>query len=135
MNSDDSSTLSIATETFFSRHPTSSPITFADIHALQVIASHVSYRATAVLAAGIHALWRLRNDAESIASRASEHTLVAYNGSVMENYPRFQEMCQVQLDGLIAASGGREMGVLELEHAEESSLFGAAVAVACMGSV
>ena len=57
--------------------------------------------------------------------------LVAYNGSVLENYPRFKETCQAQLDVLIEASGGRG-GVLELKYAEESSLLGAAVAVACL---
>lgn len=94
----------------------------------------MSYRGSAVLAAGIHALWRLRNDTEGIKATDSQHTLVAYNGSVMENYPRYQDMCQKQLDELAESSGAAASGILELEHAEESSLLGAAVAVACMGN-
>jgi hexokinase len=50
----------------------------------------------------------------------------------MENYPRFEEMCQRQLDSLVEESGGASTGVIELQHAEESSLLGAAVAVACL---
>jgi hypothetical protein len=51
----------------------------------------------------------------------------------MENYPNFQVMSQRRLDELVKASGGKESGVLELEHAEESSVLGAAIGVACMG--
>ena len=79
----------------------------------------------------MHALWELRNEAESINADESEHTLVAYNGSVMENYPGFKKTCQQRLDGLVEASGGTA-GVVELMYAEESSLLGAAVAVACL---
>lgn len=60
-----------------------------------------------------------------------EHTLVAYNGSVLENYPAFRRNCQQYLDALVVGSGGVEGG-LELVYAEESSLRGAAVAVACL---
>jgi len=96
-----------------------------------MIASHVTYRASGVLAAGTHALWQLRNEAESVPADQSSHTLVAYNGSVLENYPRFRATCQEQLDALVEATGGRK-GVIELMYAEESSLLGAAVAVACL---
>lgn len=85
------------------------------------------------MAAGVHALWRLRNNAEGIQAKDSRHTMVAYNGSVLENYPRYHEMCQKQLDLLAERSGAAATGILELEHAEESSLLGAAIAVACMG--
>ena len=57
--------------------------------------------------------------------------LVAYNGSVMENYPGFKQTCQRTLDGLVEMSGGKAC-VVELMYAEESSLLGAAVAVACL---
>ena len=60
-----------------------------------------------------------------------EHTLVAYNGSVIEHYPHFKKICQQRLDGLVEASGGKA-GIVELMYAEESSLLGAAVAVACL---
>ena len=79
----------------------------------------------------MHALWQLHNEAESITAKESEHTLVAYNGSVMENYPGFEATCQQRLNGLVEASGGKT-GVVELMYAEESSLLGAAVAVACL---
>lgn len=131
MFSDQTSSLVTASKVFTTSHPTTTLPTLDDIRALRTIASHVSYRATAVLAAGVHALWQLRNDGESISAEESEHTLVAYNGSVMENYPKFREMCQVHLDGLVERSGGRRTGILELVYAEESSLLGAAVAVAC----
>lgn len=134
MHRDNSTSLKSATEIFSTRHPTSSPPSFSDIDALRTIASHVSYRGAAVLAAGVHALWRLRNNAEGILSQDSKHTLVAYNGSVLENYPQFHETCQKRLDLLAEKSGAAATGILELEHAEESSLLGAAIAVACMGN-
>ena len=56
---------------------------------------------------------------------------MAYNGSVIEHYPGFKETCQQRLDSLVEASGW-EAGVVELEYAHESSLVGAAVAVACL---
>ena len=101
------------------------------MHGLRLIASHVSYRASGVVAAGVHALWQLRNEAESLSAEESAHTLVAYNGSVMENYPNFKTNCQKQLDSLVEGSGGKA-GVVELVYAEESSLLGAAVSVACL---
>ncbi|KAH8665821.1 hypothetical protein BGZ60DRAFT_56510 [Tricladium varicosporioides] len=131
IESDRSPTLSLAHEIFTSRHPTLCPPTHADLLAIRLIASHVTYRASGVVAAGVHALWQLRNEAESIAPHESSHTLVAYNGSVLENYPGFRTSCQKQLDSLVQDSGGKE-GVIELMYAEESSLLGAAVAVACI---
>jgi len=101
------------------------------MQAIRLIASHVTYRASGVIAAGTHALWQMRNEAESVPADESSHTLVAYNGSVLENYPRFRETCQEQLDTLVEATGGKK-GVVELMYAEESSLLGAAVAVACL---
>ncbi len=99
-----------------------------DIQTIREIASHVTYRASGLIAAGVHALWQLRNEAENIPSHElSSHTLVAYNGSVIENYPGFKINCQKHLDSLVEASGGRR-GVVELVYAEESSLLGAAVA-------
>lgn len=84
-----------------------------------------------MVAGGVHALWSLRNEVENIDPSDSEHMMVAYNGSVLENYPRFKSTCQQQLDNLVEASGGKA-GVIELIYAEESSLIGAAVAVACL---
>ena len=105
--------------------------TVADLQALRFIASNVAHRASSIVAVGIHALWELRNEEEHISGGAHEHSIVAYNGSVIQNYPGFREMCQSELDGLVEASGGRA-GMVELMYAEESSLVGAAVSVACL---
>jgi len=131
IESDLSPTLSNAQQIFTLRHPSIHAPTITDLQSLRLIASYVTQRATGVVAAGVHALWELRNDAEHIKAHESEHTLVAYNGSVLENYPNFKTSCQRQLDGLVEASGGKA-GVVELMYAEESSLLGAAVAVACL---
>lgn len=116
-----------------SRHQTAIPPTPADLEALRHIAAHVTHRAAGIIAAGVHALWQLRNETESILPHESSHTLVAYNGSVLENYPGFKTTCQKHLDTLVEASGG-EKGSIELEYAEESSLLGAAVAGAVASS-
>ena len=82
----------------------------------------------------MHALWQVRNDADGITAQESKHAVVAYNGSVLENYPGFQATCQEYLNDLATRSGATARCMLELEHAEESSLLGAAVAVACLNS-
>lgn len=109
-----------------------STVSATDIQAIRTIASHVSHRAAAVLATAIHALWQVRNEAEGIEVVDSKQAVVAYNGSVMENYPGYQSTCQEYLNRLAARSGAQEPCILELEHAEESSLLGAAIAVACL---
>ncbi|KAG0649611.1 Hexokinase I [Hyphodiscus hymeniophilus] len=131
IESDDSPTLSTALQIFVSRHPSTHVPTNADLQALRLISAHVAHRAAGCVAAGVHALWELRNEADDIPAGELEHTLVAYNGSVMENYPGFKKTCQERLDHLVEASGGKA-GVVELVYAEESSLLGAAVAVACL---
>ncbi|CAL3970857.1 unnamed protein product [Diplocarpon coronariae] len=129
----ESDTISKAQHLFLSLHPTSQPPTPSDMYALRLISSAVSYRASCIIAAGVHALWQLRNDAEAISAWDSSYTLVAYNGSVMENYPRFKENCQLHLDALVERSGGKK-GMVELVFAGESSLLGAAVASAVASS-
>ena len=130
--SDPSPSLSTGSHIFSSRHPTTTPPTLADLQAVRLIASLVSQRACGIIASGVHGLWQLRNEAEFIAAAESSHLYVAYNGSVLENYPNFRAACQKHLDTLVEASGG-STGVIELSYAEESSLIGAAVAVACLG--
>ncbi|KAH8808568.1 hypothetical protein F5884DRAFT_376073 [Xylogone sp. PMI_703] len=201
IEADTSSSLKTAISVFTSAHPSNPSPTKSDIKALRTIASHVSYRASAMIAAGVYALWQLSSEGESTAaspiplklntvnlntsinanihapgtltpesdsdgdvdkstksivvtattslpdvttpppalgddiiSFAHSHatgkkTLVAYNGSVLENYPQFRANCQKHLDELVEAAGG-ERGTLELEPAVESSLLGAAVAAA-----
>jgi hexokinase len=131
-SSDHTPTLETATQVFAKRHPCAN-LAYKDILAVTKIANHVSARAAALVATGVHALWQLHCGAEDIAPDASSsRTLVAYNGSVLENYPGFKERCQMVLDGLVEGDGGVR-GSVELVYAEESSLLGAAVAGAVAG--
>lgn len=73
------------------------------------------------------------------AELALPRTLVSFNGSVIENYPHYLTTCQRAIDGLMAPSGddddedeGGLPGALDLVAAKESSLLGAAVALACL---
>ncbi|KAL3420881.1 hexokinase [Phlyctema vagabunda] len=92
-----------------------------DITHLRTISTLVTDRATSIIAGGLHALWMLQN------SSPTKKTLIAYNGSVIEQYPGFRETTQKNLDLLVGAEG-----ILELVPADDSSLLGAAVAVACL---
>jgi hexokinase len=130
---DQSSDLVAAIQLFTSLHPSTHTPTTTDMQSLRLIASYVTRRASYLLAAGVHALWSLHISSESISAASSEHTIVAYNGSVLENYPGFRNECQEQLDQLVQMSGGGgDGGKVELVYAAESSLVGAAVAVACL---
>jgi hexokinase len=57
--------------------------------------------------------------------------VVAYTGSVIENYPHYLTNCQQYIDQLVTATGGVP-GQIDLVAAKESSLIGAAVALACI---
>jgi hexokinase len=56
---------------------------------------------------------------------------IGCNGSVIEKYPFFRELCQSHLDELVIASGASPKSVA-LEIALESAIYGAAVAVCCL---
>lgn len=114
---------------FLAQHP-DSLIRDSDIVILRRIATHVSRRAAGFLAAGMHALWQLRNEGEGVTPENVQSAAVAFNGSVIENYPGFRETCQEFLDGLVEGSGGVR-GAMKLTPAN-SSLLGAAVSVACL---
>ena len=58
------------------------------------------------------------------------HTVVAYNGAVIERYPNYRNDCQGFLDEMVAQHAGAEDASIELVAATESSLLGAAVAAA-----
>jgi len=61
-----------------------------------------------------------------------KHTTVAYNGSVIEHYPGLRVACQAYLDELVASSSIYDgTASVELVPTTESSLLGAAVALAC----
>ncbi|KAK4249364.1 hypothetical protein C7999DRAFT_12735 [Corynascus novoguineensis] len=159
--------LSVALETFTIRHPIPSyRPTVADMTFLRTLASHVSRRSASVVAASLYALWELKADAEralladpSSSSSctfaaaeadaelaiASSKTTVAFNGSVVEQYPRYLARLQAFVDGLLAETGDEngdgdgaqgptelKKGSIALVEAKESSLRGAAVALACL---
>ncbi|KAF2191095.1 actin-like ATPase domain-containing protein [Zopfia rhizophila CBS 207.26] len=131
IESDETSTLSQATSLFQSRHPLSKPPTFADINFIRQISQLVSHRAAAYLAAGIHALWTLRTTSEGLTPASAGRLAIGCNGSVIEKYPLFRELCQSHLDELTTLLGA-EPHSIALEVAVESAIFGAAVAVCCL---
>lgn len=63
---------------------------------------------------------------------AHEITTVAFNGSVIENYPGYQKNLQGYIDDLIAGTDAGKGAGIKLAFAKESSLLGAAVALACL---
>ncbi|KAJ5005618.1 Hexokinase-1 [Colletotrichum sp. SAR 10_66] len=125
-------------EVFTSRHPSSHTPTSSDMAALRDLASFVSRRSAAIIAACLHAVWALRLEAlgeEDVVYAGSERlekecglekTTVAYNGSVIEHYPGYLAMLQEYVDGLV----NREDRSIDLVPAKESSLLGAGVALA-----
>ncbi|KAH7139434.1 hypothetical protein B0J11DRAFT_43148 [Dendryphion nanum] len=117
---------------FQTQHPSSKPSSYRDIHFLRQVAQLVTHRAAAYLAAGIHSLWDLRITSEGLAPATAGHMAIGCNGSVIEKYPLFRELCQSHLDELTTASGA-EAHAISLEVAVESAIFGAAVAVCCLG--
>ena len=58
--------------------------------------------------------------------------MISFNGSVIENYPGYLRNCQKYINELVAGKGVPELGSIELVPAKESSLQGAAVALACV---
>ncbi|KAK4141134.1 uncharacterized protein C8A04DRAFT_39364 [Dichotomopilus funicola] len=155
-------TLSTAIHTFTTRHPIPSYTpTTADLSFLRTLASHIIRRSASIIAASLHALWELKAEAETelltttlatgtetdtethpfaIETQAELETVqdkmtVVYNGSVVEHYPGYRQEVQMFLQGLMAESKrerGLELGSIALVEARESSLRGAAVALACL---
>lgn len=90
------------------------------------------------MAASLFALWQFKSEAEAQYSSAKsqeeldlEGHVVAFNGSVIEQYPQYLENCQGFIDGLVSSAEGKP-GTISLVGAKESSLLGAAVALACL---
>jgi hexokinase len=106
----------------------------SSMHAIRSIIRLISTRAAALLAAGIHAMWTLRYEAEGHSVTTTPHVSIGCNGSVIELYPDFRARCQSVLDRLTERSGASP-GAVGLEIAYESALFGAAVAVGCLEQV
>lgn len=131
MEMDNSKHYSNATALFQQKHPLNKPPTYNDIHFIRQVSQLVSHRAAAFLATGIHALWALRIKSEGLTPMLAEHMSIGCNGSVIEKYPFFRELCQSHLDELTTASGAAAKSIT-LEIAHESAIFGAAVAVCCL---
>ncbi|KAK4107962.1 actin-like ATPase domain-containing protein [Canariomyces notabilis] len=166
IEADSSSSLSTSITLFTSRHPSTVTPTTADLAFLRALASYIARRSAAIVAASLFALWELKAEAErelitdassspSFAAAAAEaelalsdaKTTVAYNGSVVENYPGYRDHLQSYIDQLVSISQERRSqdqgqdqgtvargaeGVIALVEARESPLLGAAVALACL---
>ena len=115
--------------------------------ALKTLASFVSRRSAAIVAASLFALWKLKAETEdeylrdlpasstfTSAVRAEmdiPRTLVAFNGAVIEQYPNYRTTCQQFIDDLVVSEGATP-GTIDLLAAKESSVLGAAVALTCL---
>ena len=129
---------------------------------MRTLASYISRRSAAIVAASLFALWKVKAEAESDllsnlapnspfsgAARAEvdltrSMTAVAFNGSVIECYPGYQKQLQTCLDSLLSApaevaaaaaahgSFASPRSSIDLVFAKESSLLGAAVALASL---
>ena len=147
--SDTSSDLAEACKLFATRHPSSHIPTYSDLSVLKDLASHISVRASALVASAVYSFWdvRIETQKEYIKSLpessplrpAAEddieltETTVAFNGSVIEHYTGFLASCQRYLDDLVSAHDpSHTNGTIHLVPAKESSLMGAAVALACI---
>ncbi|KAH7175622.1 hypothetical protein EDB81DRAFT_874462 [Dactylonectria macrodidyma] len=148
IQSDTSLELGDACKEFSLRHPSSHNPTTSDIFLLRQLASFISKRSSALVATCVYTFWKLRIDAQADwvktlpnssplrptaeADRDITETTVAFNGSVIENYPGYLSSCQQYLDDLVAGQEGESgtQSTIQLVSAKESSLLGAAVALA-----
>src|SRR5690349_12361549 len=105
MCSDTSEDLSVAKKLFSDRHPSAHQPTASDISTLKSIASFISIRSSALVATCVYTLWDLRlgSHQDLVATLPKESTLykgaqdelelekttVAFNGSVIEQYPNY----------------------------------------------
>jgi hexokinase len=158
-DSDTTPNLSTALQTFTTRHPSPAPPSPADLSFLRTLSSLIARRSASLVGASVFALWELKAEAEreQLSSTKSSSaavaelqlisdakTTVAFNGSVIENYPGYRTHLQGYIDELVAdaAAEGRgkegsnssssSKGSIALVEARESSLLGAAVALACL---
>ncbi|KAF7544498.1 hypothetical protein G7Z17_g9910 [Cylindrodendrum hubeiense] len=139
-----------ACKEFALRHPSPHAPKTSDLIFLRQLASFISIRSSALVATCVYTFWKLRIDAQADwvktlpessplrpsaeADRDLSETTVAFNGSVIENYPGYLNSCQQFLDDLVAdqKSGNGFHGTVQLVSAKESSLMGAAVALASL---
>ncbi|KAI1656318.1 hexokinase [Daldinia decipiens] len=152
---DTSPTLEKAISQFTTHHPSTTSPTLSDITAIRTFATYISRRSAALLAASVFSLWELRHETEAELAAASPKptpsndsavvlpspsideelkevevsTKVAFNGSVIEHYPQYRATCQRYIDDLVLHS--EHVGSVDLVPTVESSIIGAAVALAC----
>ncbi|KAF3761302.1 hypothetical protein M406DRAFT_357680 [Cryphonectria parasitica EP155] len=165
---DNSPSLEPSLALFKLRHPSPSEPVKADILFIRRLASSISRRSSAIVAACLFALWQFKNEAEAefgnisgssnttvtaaaVAAKEEERSLddhvVAFNGSVIEQYPQYLDNLQSYINHLFSttttttssssssfssAEGIKSSGSISLVGAKESSLLGAAVALACL---
>jgi hexokinase len=122
----------VASAAFQKAHPLSKLPSQSDLHFVRRIARVVSHRAAAYLATAIHGLWVLKLSAEDTLPASAGRIDIGCNGSVIEHYPLFMSTCQKYINELVTLSGGQPDSVT-LDIADESALYGAAVAVSCLG--
>ncbi len=152
ISSDTTPTLQTALSTFSTRHPSTHTPTQTDILFLRTLARHITRRSASLVAASLYALWELKAEAERdllttvpktsefAAETAAEieiaergKTSVAYTGSVVEQYPGYRGALQGFVDALLGEDNGKgKGGEIVMVGARESSLRGAAVALACL---
>lgn len=120
-----------------------------DLRFLRRISQFVSRRSAGYLATAIHSMWCLSNEVEYpnkpnpdlLAKEAPEVTVVesedsdqnltiACDGTVINKYPGFRDICQKYLDQLAEQSHSSTSSPIRLVPAHESAILGAAVAVA-----
>lgn len=151
LRSDTTPNFEVALPYFTKAHPCKVKPTPADLGVIRTLASYVSQRSALILGACVFSLWELRHETESeyiqahskplnstrkmslVAEAKVENALpetkVAFNGSVIERYPGYLENCQRCINALVSES--EHVGKVELVPALESSILGAAVALAC----
>lgn len=108
---------------------------FEELCFLKAMAECVSIRAAAYLATSIHALWsigRVTEENDVANTTTMDKTTIACDGSVINKYPGFRELCQSYIAKMISEKQhkGQIIPEIHLEPAHEAAILGAAVAVA-----
>ncbi|KAK0742492.1 hypothetical protein B0T21DRAFT_283114 [Apiosordaria backusii] len=136
LEADPSPNLSTSLPLFHTLHPSPSPPSPSDLHFLRSLASLVSTRSASILAASLHALHEINLESSSSSGQTptppttTTTTTIAYSGSVIEHYPNYLSHLQAYLDDLTSENNNNTKW--ELVPAKESSVLGAAVALACL---
>ncbi|KAK3316320.1 hypothetical protein B0H66DRAFT_576255 [Apodospora peruviana] len=151
IEADTSASFEVGRSCFMARHPSPVKPSSADIEILRTLSSFISRRSASIVAASLFALWELKVEAETeflrglpadstfISETEAEtkltRTMVAFTGSVIEHYPGYQANLKAYMDSLVGSAeilpgSGDGAATIDLVLAKESSLLGAAVALA-----